>query len=83
MKIAASWPAPLVRDAGRVTAVVDEELCACCGICVDVCPMQAITLDGRVVIDSSRCTACGACIAECPDQALSFGRRLPARVARG
>lgn len=56
----------------KETARVDKEKCCCCGLCIDVCREQAITMNEVVVIDSSRCTACGACIDECPNEAISL-----------
>jgi ferredoxin len=65
-----------------MTAMVDKDGCVCCGICVDICPEHAISMDALVVVDPKRCTGCGACIAECPSEALSLDRQPPA-AARG
>jgi ferredoxin len=65
-----------------MTAMVDKDGCVRCGICVDICPEHAISMDGRVVVDPTRCTGCGACIAECPNEALSLSPETPA-PARG
>ncbi|MFX0168120.1 MAG: hydrogenase iron-sulfur subunit [Candidatus Hodarchaeota archaeon] len=54
-------------------AVVDEELCNGCMLCVHACPSQAITLDpkiGCVVVDEVRCQSCGECMAICPVGAI-------------
>ncbi|HNX48217.1 MAG TPA: 4Fe-4S binding protein [Methanomassiliicoccales archaeon] len=48
---------------------VDE--CVGCGLCEDVCPSGAITVDDVAVIDAKKCTECGACIDECPNSAIS------------
>jgi ferredoxin len=65
-----------------MTAMVDKDKCVSCGICVDICPEYAISMDALVVVDPRRCTGCGACIAECPSEALSLDRQPPA-AARG
>jgi len=56
----------------KMTAVIDRDQCACCGLCVDICPERAITMNVDVTVDSSRCTGCGSCVDECPSQAISL-----------
>lgn len=54
-------------------AVVDESTCTGCGICVDVCPVQAIELvDGLAKIDPAKCNGDGLCVDACPLQAISL-----------
>jgi heterodisulfide reductase subunit A len=67
---------PLVRGSVPVesaTALVNEELCAGCGMCVDVCPYDAPALDllwGVSRINPVLCKACGACAVTCPAKAI-------------
>lgn len=52
---------------------VNENLCVECGICVDSCPIGAITLsDGHSVIDKEKCCDCGTCEAVCPNGAITY-----------
>lgn len=52
--------------------VVFENTCIGCGLCVDACPQNAITLvDGRAVIDPDSCTSCGQCVLVCPVNAIT------------
>ncbi|MCD6416674.1 MAG: 4Fe-4S binding protein [Planctomycetes bacterium] len=52
--------------------VVNEEECTSCGICADVCPVEAISLDsGVAVINQDECTECLTCVDECPVGAIS------------
>jgi heterodisulfide reductase subunit A len=60
-------------------AVVDEERCSGCSICIGVCPYGAIRLKtqekARVAeVDPALCKGCGACAASCPTGAMQqFG----------
>jgi len=55
-----------------MAARVDAENCTGCGNCVEVCPVEAISLqDDRAVIDEETCTECEVCVEECPEGAIS------------
>ena len=51
---------------------VDRELCRSCGVCAEVCPPQAISLDakGVVRIDFRKCIRCYCCQEVCPEGAV-------------
>jgi NAD-dependent dihydropyrimidine dehydrogenase PreA subunit len=50
---------------------VDSEKCAGCGVCEDVCPLEAIRVsDGVARIDQDRCNECEACVEACPNKAI-------------
>ncbi|MCD6136414.1 CoB--CoM heterodisulfide reductase iron-sulfur subunit A family protein, partial [Candidatus Bipolaricaulota bacterium] len=53
-------------------AAVDEELCSGCGICVNVCPYDAIKVErsGVAVVNEILCSGCGVCAAACPAGAI-------------
>ncbi|RLF42121.1 MAG: disulfide reductase [Thermoplasmata archaeon] len=62
-------------EAETYIAVVDEELCSGCGICISVCPYQAIELiteddKKRAKVNEALCMGCGACTAACPSGAM-------------
>ena len=52
---------------GGVVAEVFAEKCAGCGVCMTVCPYQAIALDpnDKAVVNEALCKGCGTCVASC------------------
>jgi len=54
----------------------DPERCTGCGACVEVCPVDAITVDGDLaVVDEEWCIGCGVCATRCDDDALHVSYR--------
>lgn len=54
---------------------VDETLCNACGLCVENCQFDALTVGDIAVVDRIRCVGCGVCVNACPDHALVLVRR--------
>jgi hypothetical protein len=46
--------------------------CIACGICVRVCPADALSVNDTVIINMERCWGCGRCVKICPKKALSY-----------
>jgi heterodisulfide reductase subunit A len=59
-----------------ITSEVIPEHCKSCGICVEVCPYNAITVDVKkktpAVVNTAACAGCGTCAAECPFGAITM-----------
>jgi heterodisulfide reductase subunit A len=56
-------------------AVVDEQLCSGCRVCIDLCPYSAISFisqdgTGTARINEALCKGCGTCVAACPAAAI-------------
>jgi anaerobic sulfite reductase subunit C len=70
---------PLENELGFCAAVqphLDADACMGCGLCVDICKENALTLkDEKPVLDLSRCILCGDCIQSCPVDAWKTKRK--------
>jgi ferredoxin len=64
---------PMMCSSGYV-AEVDATRCAGDGRCQEVCPFEAIHVDGRAVVDEAKCLGCGVCVGQCPAAAVSLRR---------
>lgn len=51
---------------------IDKDKCTACGSCVDVCPVDAITIENIAVVDEDTCIDCGTCVGECPVEAIEL-----------
>lgn len=54
-------------------AVIDEESCSGCKICIGLCPYNAITFDETKKVsrvNEALCKGCGVCVAACPSGAI-------------
>jgi len=75
---AAAAEALSLIDRGKVEvepdiAVVDENLCSACRVCIRACPFNAIEFDEEkevAVVQETLCKACGVCVAACPSSAI-------------
>ncbi len=48
-------------------AIVDEDLCSVCRMCIGTCPYGAISVvDEKIKIDEALCMDCGICSVTCP-----------------
>jgi len=53
---------------GLITYSIIDEKCPGCSLCINECPVGAITFAGKkkpVIIDEAKCTRCGACYSVC------------------
>jgi len=67
-------PVELVSSPFHVTP--NPDTCDCCEICIDRCPMDALTIeDFKSKVDLNRCIGCGLCVTTCPTHSLQLVRK--------
>jgi len=59
-------------EATPIVASVNPQLCAACGLCVEICPYGARVLEpgaAHAEVIEVLCQGCGACVVACPNKA--------------
>ncbi len=72
------WPRenPMAKET-PVIPVFDAEKCNACGICVDVCPYGALSMEEKKPgvlpeLTTAHCMGCGWCLGHCPKEAVQM-----------
>lgn len=66
------WPFHTITS---YRANLDVDKCVGCGVCVEKCPIEAISLiDSKAHDDLNKCIGCGVCVHHCPEEARSLER---------
>ncbi|MDY9922415.1 4Fe-4S binding protein [Methanobacterium sp.] len=53
--------------------LIDNTACQRCGVCVNKCPVDAMTLENdQVIVDEDKCIFCGECQSICPTRAVKL-----------
>lgn len=62
---------------------IDQNLCNGCGICVDVCPMDVLRLEGwyPVIKYPNDCMTCFNCETDCPTEAIYVNAKRARKIA--
>lgn len=73
------YPSKIEKIVDKILKQTDKKIirirswCKGCGLCVEICPRQAVTINksGKVELtDPDKCTSCGLCELVCPDFAI-------------
>jgi Fe-S-cluster-containing hydrogenase component 2 len=72
-----SHPRPAEFVSSPFRAAFEPSTCADCGVCLERCPMEALSRgpEGSVRLDAVRCIGCGLCVTTCPSQSLTLVRK--------
>jgi electron transport complex protein RnfB len=79
-------PKPLNAEHGepkpKSVAVIDENLCIGCTLCIQACPVDAILGAAKQMhtIIASECTGCELCVAPCPVDCITM-EPIPEKVS--
>jgi len=60
------------RDAWRDAVASVDGRCTACGLCVRLCPVDNLVLEGGRVRGLGRCAFCLRCYDYCPESAMAF-----------
>ncbi len=55
----------------KIGIPVVNENCTACGVCKDVCPYRAITIEDVAVVNKDGCWSCSTCVLNCPQDAIT------------
>jgi len=56
-------------------ATIDEGNCTVCGVCVEACPFDALSMDtGATIVNREKCMGCGVCESQCRFEAIALLR---------
>lgn len=62
-------------------AVINGEMCLGCGVCIERCPMHAISEeDGVAVVNQRKCIGCGLCVTGCPSDVSTLHRKPESEI---
>ncbi|HEY8607627.1 MAG TPA: electron transport complex subunit RsxB [Noviherbaspirillum sp.] len=66
----------------RAVAVIDEEICIGCTLCIQACPVDAIVGAAKQMhaVLPQLCTGCDLCVAPCPVDCISMIEVTPGRT---
>ena len=68
------YDVPMMISSGYI-AQLDHDICTACGICINVCPFNALSKNEiSATVDWELCMGCGVCVEQCPNKTISLVR---------
>ncbi|MCA1325506.1 electron transport complex subunit RsxB [Herbaspirillum sp. alder98] len=70
------------REQGRLLAIIDEDVCIGCTLCIQACPVDAIVGAAKQMhaVVNDLCTGCELCVAPCPVDCIAMVDVTPGRT---
>jgi coenzyme F420-reducing hydrogenase delta subunit/NAD-dependent dihydropyrimidine dehydrogenase PreA subunit len=59
-------------EAKKGSILVDEDKCVSCGICIAICPHDALSFENGFPVTTGKCKVCGLCAASCITKAITM-----------
>ena len=83
----AKFENPLTYAISNFKPIFNLESCKKCGICVEICPLNALELseikNGKILnFNNEKCIGCGLCVSNCPHEAIKLEKireQIPAK----
>jgi len=70
------FPRPIEFYHSNYYSKIDTELCEACGQCIEICPMEALSInDNYSSVNLDRCIGCGVCVSTCPNNAIELKKK--------
>ena len=70
------YPKPVEMVSSPFQVTSNQDTCDGCSICLDRCPMDALTIeDFKSIVNLDRCIGCGLCVTTCPTDSLQLVRK--------
>lgn len=77
------FPKPASLVSSPFVASTNPDTCAGCGVCVERCQMEALSLsEEKAVLNTDRCIGCGLCVSTCSTQSLTLVRKPESEQAK-
>lgn len=71
-----TFPKPASQIASPFVVSHNSETCDGCGVCVERCQMEALSLvNEKATLNIDRCIGCGLCVSTCPTESLTLVRK--------
>lgn len=62
---------------------IDENKCGLCGLCIESCPYNAITISSeKINVDKFKCKGCGTCVSVCSTNAIEMNVNTSEKIIR-
>lgn len=62
---------------------IDYDACGLCGLCISICPFNAISCEeDKIIIDDFKCKGCGVCVSVCPTKALEMNVETSEKILK-